>query len=82
MLFDGYVMFTAPKGKTRISHRRKSSSTHKLIQYSDSVNVNELMSVSYSVVGKKHYAHSLFFVISSLLFSASQQTTTIRSDLD
>lgn len=79
MLFDGYVMLTAPKGKTRISHRRKSSSTHKISQYSDSVNINELMSVSYSVVGKKHYVHSLF---SSPLFSASRQNSTILSDLD
>lgn len=81
MLFNGYVMFTAPKGKTRISHRRKSS-THKISQYSDSVNINELLSVSYSVVGKKHYAHSLLSVISSPHFSASQQTSTIGSDLD
>lgn len=42
MLFDGYVMLTAPKGKTGISHRRKSSSTHKISQYSDSVNINEV----------------------------------------
>lgn len=42
---DSYVMFTAPKGKTRISLRR-SSCTHKTSQYSDSVNINDLMSVS------------------------------------
>lgn len=82
MLFDSYVMFTAPKGKTRISHRRKSSCTHKISQSSDSVDINELVSVSYSVVGKKNYAHSLFSAISSPRFSAGQQTSTTRSDLD
>lgn len=49
LLFNSYAMFTAPKGKTRISHT--SSCTHKVSQYLDVANINGLVSVSQSIVG-------------------------------